>query len=172
MYGMLALEAMASGCAVAGGNQADVVPLPADRPVLALTPDNLLAQLRRLLTDKDLRVALAQAGPSFVDTFHAPAVVSKDMERAMLGGDCDYRPGFLAWRYQLHEGERISPGLRRLSWRVIRRWGLPHGVDPRELAARGLISIPRRAETRRDVPRWDSGPALVDRPPAASTPAY
>ena len=164
MYGMIALEAMASGCAVAGGNLPDVVPLPADRPVLPLSPATLEAQLRRLLTDKELRVSLASAGPPFVDAHHAPAAVARDIDRALQGGECAYRPGFYAQRYELPEGERLSPRLRRLSWRVAQRWGLPHGVDARELERRGLLSIPRGGP-RRPVPRWVPGPALVDRPP-------
>ncbi|MEA2493669.1 MAG: hypothetical protein QOJ29_1580, partial [Thermoleophilaceae bacterium] len=170
-YGMLALEAMASGCAVAGGNQGDVVPLPAERPVLPITPATLVPQLRRLLTDRDLRMALADAGGSFVDTYHAPAVVAKGMESAMLSADCDYHPGFFAWRYRLPQGERISPQLRRLSWRVVQRSGLPRGVEARDLVERELISIPRR-ELQQQVPRWDPGPSVVDRPPAGSDRTY
>jgi hypothetical protein len=165
MYGMLALEAMASGCAVAGGNHAGVVPLPAERPVLPITPDTVLEQLRRLLTDRELRLSLARAGPGFVAAHHAPAVVARGMDAAVNGADPDYWPGFFAHRYRLPEAERISLELREQSWRIIRRWGLPHGVDPQELSERGLLSIPD-GEARRPVPRWNSGPALVDLPPA------
>jgi hypothetical protein len=64
-YGMLGLEAMATGCALAGGNHPELVPLPPDPPMLHLNPENLYAQLRRLLTDKNLRINLATCGPSF-----------------------------------------------------------------------------------------------------------
>jgi hypothetical protein len=164
MYGMIALEAMASGCAVVGGNLPEVVPLPPERPVLPLTPATLRTQLRRLLTDKELRVSLATAGPPFVAAHHAPATVASGIDRALQGAECDYRPGFFAQRYELPAGEALSPQLRRLSWRVVERWGLPHGVEPRELQERGLVSIPRGGP-RQPVPRWEPGPALVDLPP-------
>jgi hypothetical protein len=164
MYGMLTLEAMASGCAVAGGNRTDVVPLPPERPVLPIDPDNVADQLRRLLTDRDLRRSLAEAGPAFVERHHAPEAVARGIDRALAGSPPDYRPGFFAQRYRLPEGERISPRLQQASWRVARRWGLPQGVAPEELERRGLLAIPRGGPPPR-IPRWEPGPALVDQPP-------
>jgi hypothetical protein len=163
-YGMLALEAMASGCAVAAGNQPTVVPLPPERPVWPLTPDNLGPQLRRLLTDRDLRLRLAGAGRPFVETYHAPQVVARGMEQALAGAKPDYRPGFFAYRYQLPEGEALSPRLRKLSSEIVHRYGVAQGVDLQELAERGLIRTPGRGR-QPSVPRWEPGPSLVDVPP-------
>lgn len=160
-YGMIALEAMASGCAVAGGNAPGIVPLPAERPIHPISPETVQPQLRRLLTDRALRLELANAGRPYVEAHHSPIAVAAGMDRAIAGAAPDYRPGFFAKRYAPPGGEEIPKRLRRMSWKVIRRWGLPEGVDPRDLERRGLVSIPGRDRAR--VPSFTPGPALVDR---------
>lgn len=164
-YGMVALEAMASGCAVAGGHQPQVVPLPPDRPILPITPSTVVDQLRRLLTDRDLRVQLAARGRPFVERYHTPATAATRIYKALDGAAPDYYPGFFAWRYELPEEQEVSPQTKQLTWRIARRWGLPEGLDPSTLVQRRLLSVPD-GEPTIPLPRWESGPVIADRPPS------
>ncbi|HEX8723385.1 MAG TPA: hypothetical protein VF736_22395 [Pyrinomonadaceae bacterium] len=161
LYGMFALEGMATGCAVAGGNREDFIPLPPNRPTLHIDSGNLYGQLRRLLTDKPLRLRLAAEGRALVEKYHDHRRVARHLLDCLAAGPgrgFDYHPTFFARRYKLPEGEALDEGLKRLTARVVRRWGLPEDVDPRDLVARGLMSCEGAGDS---IPRWK------DAPPAA-----
>ena len=140
-YGMLSLEAMASGCAVAAGNRPDVVPLPPDRPVVHISPEVVRETLRRLLTDRAHRTELAAAGRPFVERHHSHVNVASGLlegiERAGAG-DHDYHPRFFVDDYQPPDGLRPSWFTRWLNRRVAARIRLPE-ADAARLRTRGLI---------------------------------
>ncbi len=70
-YGMLALEAMATGCVVLAGNRPDIVPIPSDRPVIHVHPGNLVEAFRAAIVDRAERVERAHSGRPFVAHHHA-----------------------------------------------------------------------------------------------------
>lgn len=140
-YGMLGLEAIASGCAVLAGNRPDIVPYPASRPVVHLSPTNLAPELRSVLTDRKRRREIAQSGRGFVDAHHDRVAVSQrildDLARAQRG-DFDYRPSFFAERYE-PSLLRASRTERRLTRRAVERWQL--GDELRESLRRRRLSL-------------------------------
>lgn len=126
-YGMLGLEAMASGCAVLGGNRPDVVPIPPDRPVVHITPSTVLDQLRVLVTDPIRRTRLAEHGRAFVERHHDHVRVASDMlltPARAARNDHDYTPRWFADRYVLPPELILSRANRVLTARVARRVGL------------------------------------------------
>lgn len=140
-YGMLALEAMASGCAVAGGNRPDVVPLPTQRPVVHISPENAADRLRRLLTDRQYRVQVAVAGRPFVRNHHDHIEVARCMLAAVDGttdGQRDYRPRFFVEEYGPPPGTQLCWPPRYLTRRVAKKLGLPD-ADLARLASSGLV---------------------------------
>ncbi len=150
-YGMLSLEAMATGCAVAGGNLPAFVPIPSDRPVLHLNPANLFQQLRRLVTDKSVRLEMAAAGRPFVAKYHERCKVAQHVL------DCldqpqnvrhDYYPSYFAGYYRPPQGHLIPSELQRLTAEVIQRYGLPEGVSSRGMIERGSLSANGLSESQ------------------------
>jgi hypothetical protein len=143
MYGFLALEGMACGCVVACGSHPECVPLPPDRPVVPITAKTVYPQLKRLLTDKELRLRLAQASRPFVERYHDHVKVARNMlqclELPQESGE-DYHPTFFARHYRLPEGITLPDSLKQLTAQVVTRWGLPDGVAPQDLVDRGLMA--------------------------------
>jgi hypothetical protein len=155
-YGMLGLEAMATGCALAGGNHHELVPLPPDPPMLHLNPENLYSQLRRLLTDKNLRLNLAAAGRPFVEKYHGRSRVAQhmlDCLGATQNQVLDYHPVFFSRDYRPPDDEPIDPEIQRLTTEVVQRYGLPEDVDPQDMIRRGLMSADT-LNSSRPIPRW------------------
>jgi glycosyltransferase involved in cell wall biosynthesis len=153
-YGLFGAEAMASGCAVASNNRPELETYPPDRPVWHIDPANLHSRLRRLLTDPALRQDLARRGREYVERHHDHVAVTRRMLEDLddpAADRCHYRPEFFARHYRLPEGVTVPPYLKRLTARVVRRWGLPPGVDPGELVSRGLMD-PLGPGVRRAVP--------------------
>lgn len=138
-YGMLALEGMASACAVLAGNRPDIVPVPWPRPIIHLSPENLAEELRKVLTDRDHRLAVASQGPTFVAAHHERSSVAKrileDLGRAARG-DFDYQPTFFAVEYEPH-AVSAGPAERALTWLVCRRRRLAASLR-RSMRARHL----------------------------------
>lgn len=156
LHGMLALEGMATGCAVAGGNHPEFIPLPPDRPVLHVGVANVYSQLRRLLTDKELRLRLAYSGRPFVEKYHDYREVARRMLECVENGDSqkpDYYPDFFASRYHLPEGETISESLQSLTREIVMTYGLPENVDPQAMVERGLMAADNR-HSLETIPRW------------------
>jgi glycosyltransferase involved in cell wall biosynthesis len=155
-YGMLGLEAMATGCALAGGNHHELVPLPPDPPMLHLSPENLYAQLRRLLTDKGLRMQLAAAGRPFVEKYHGRERVAEHMLNCLDADNqkrADYYPSFFSRDYSPPVDEVIDPELKRLTAEIVQRHGLPEDVDPQDMITRGLMTSDGLNPSR-PIPRW------------------
>lgn len=155
-YGMLGLEAMATGCALAGGNHHELVPLPPNPPMLHLNPENLYAQMRLLLTDKDLRLQLAGAGRPFVEKYHERANVAQHMLDCLeLRQDqpLDYYPSFFSRDFRLPGDEVIDADIQRLTAEVVQRYGLPPDVDPQDMIRRGLM-VTDSLTSSQQIPRW------------------
>ncbi len=158
LHGKLGVEAMASGCALASGNREDYEPLPRDRPIWHIDPANLYEQLKRLLTDRELRVCLAQKGRAYVERYHdhekvARRIIEKlDDDRTQ---EYDHYPRFYAERFELPKGITLPYDLQRLTAQIVQRWGLPEGVDPQDMIRRGLMSADGLKRSR-PIPRWKS----------------
>ena len=158
-YGMLGLEAMATGCALAGGNHHEVVPLPPNPPMLHLNPENLYTQVRRLLTDKGLRLQLAAAGRPFVEKYHDRANVAQYMLDCLeLGQDqpLDYYPSFFSRVFRLPGDEVIDADIQRLTTEVVQKYGLPPDVDPQDMIRHGLMAS-EGLNPSQHIPRWSTG---------------
>ena len=156
-YGMLALEGMATGCAVAGGNRPGFIPVPPNRPILHIDSTNVYSQLRRLLTDKELRLRLAYQGRPFVEKYHDHVSVAQRMLECLELDkvEYDYYPTFFAREYRLPEGETIPEDLKRMTAEIVQRWGLPEDVDPQDMIARGLMSADG-LDPSKPIPRWNA----------------
>ncbi len=151
-YGMLGLEAMASGCAVIGGNVPGYVPMMRESPVVHASPQTIYDVAKLLIRDKNRRRSIAQRGRSYVEEFHSPPNVARAMlEKLDTRSAYEYYPTFYTTNYNRPEGETIHPEVLRLTNEVIGRYGLPAEADPRRLVDEGLAE-----ETLLDEPlvRW------------------
>lgn len=141
LHGRLGVEAMASGCALATADARDLEPVPPDRPIWPLTPSGLEGELRRLLTDRDLRVSLGRMGRAHARRFHDHVSVARKtlaLVTSPTPAAADHHPTFFARSFELAPGETLPVGLRRATTRVATRCGLPDGVTLDDLARRGL----------------------------------
>jgi glycosyltransferase involved in cell wall biosynthesis len=68
--GMLALEAMAAGCAVLGGNKPEFSGFPTELPVVHTDPATIYRNLKMLLDNPDLRLELGAKGRKYVGKYH------------------------------------------------------------------------------------------------------
>jgi hypothetical protein len=155
LHGMFGLEAMASGCALATCNREDYEPFPQNRPIWHIDATNIHAGLKRLLTDKDLRLRLARDGRKYVEQHHEHVQVAQRILEALdaVNLQYDHYPTFFARSYKLEEGEVIPEYLKRMTATIVQRWGLPKDVDPNEMIRRGLMSAEALTSSR-PVPRW------------------
>jgi len=151
-HGMLGLEAMASGCALMSGNNYDLVPVPTDRPVVHITAENLYERLKKLIEDVPYRVTMAERGLQYVERYYDHVRVTEQMLGYLEHPAPDYYPSFVTQSFSAPADEPVPPHLQALTARVIRQWGMPAGVDPEDLAERGII--PPGALTHDDIPRW------------------
>lgn len=136
LHGRLGVEAMASGCALATRDDTAFEPFPAQRPVWDLDAASLFPRLRRLLTDRELRVRLGHEGIAYARRWHDHVEVARRI-LACLGGSIapEHEPTFFARHYRLPEGRRLTAEGLALNAEVARR----HGVRLRTAAARGLV---------------------------------
>lgn len=81
-YGLLAVEAMASGCAVLGSAIPGYNGFPDDCPVVTTTPETLGENLRRILEDAELRRDLARQGRRYVEEHHDHVKVAREVAEA------------------------------------------------------------------------------------------
>lgn len=156
LHGKLTVESLASGCAVATGDRQDYEPFPPDRPIWYINPDNVHSQLKRLLTDKELRISLAKRGREYAEKYYNHKKVSQRILEGLNSGSSgkrDHYPAFFASEYCLPEGEIIPKDLKRMTTQVIRKWGLPPDVDPMELLSKGFVS-PDLTRSSSFIPRW------------------
>jgi hypothetical protein len=156
LHGMFGLEGMASGCALATCNREDYEPFPPNRPIWHIDALNIHSQLKRLLTEKDLRLRLAREGRAYVEQHHDHVVAAKRVLEALTAKDLqyDHYPSFFARSYELESGSVIPEQLKQMTASIVQRWGLPKDVDPNEMILRGLMST-EPFKSLPDVPRWN-----------------
>jgi hypothetical protein len=68
--GMFAIEAMAAGCAVLGGNMPQISFYPSDLPIIHTDPENIYQNLKMLLEKKEFRQSLAEKGREYVEKYN------------------------------------------------------------------------------------------------------
>jgi Glycosyl transferases group 1 len=156
LHGKLGVEALASGCVLATCNREDYEPMPPNRPIWHIDPENLYGQLLRLLNDRELRVRLAHEGRAYVDRYHAHSDVARRILAAVNAGAAqqyDHYPSFFARSYNLPNSITIPENFKRMTTRIVRRWGLPEGVDPQDMIRRGLMSA-KGLQPSEPIPRW------------------
>jgi hypothetical protein len=88
-YGKFAVEAAASGCAVAVCNDPVRQHVPEGRPFCPINKENIVSQLRRLITDKAYRNNCAQECRNYAEKFHDCQTVCDKLLLALT------RPGTL-----------------------------------------------------------------------------
>lgn len=160
LHGKFAVEAMASGCAVATANREDLEPMPPNRPILHIDPANVYEQLWRLLTDKELRLRLAHEGRRYVERYNDHVRVARYFIENLSGDPAKqyhFYPTFFARHYRLPEGEVVPHYLRKMTAKVIERWGLPEDVDPQGMIERGLMADGVIGSN--GIARWETGSA-------------
>jgi glycosyltransferase involved in cell wall biosynthesis len=82
-YAMFAMEGMALGKPVIcylSDRFRPAHPEWDECPIVSATPDTLEDELRRLATDRELRVRLGDAGPPYVERYHSLAVVGVELD--------------------------------------------------------------------------------------------
>lgn len=95
-HGILANEAMASGCLVLGTNNPQVQPLPRNRPVVPICRENICQQIKRAILDLPFRKRVAEYGVEYIaHGVHSPesgaGYLLDNLERASRK-DFDYYP--------------------------------------------------------------------------------
>lgn len=174
---LLAHEAMASGCAVLTGNVPAALPLPHGKPLVHIEPGNLEAEARRVLTDRALRVDLAERGRRYVERHSdrvriAEAILGHLEQGPALRPDC--YPHFFAEAFERPPSEPIPDYLQRFSFEVLTRFGAPPDVDLTRMLRAGLL-LPDAAAHLESIPRWTAptrqlGPWVRCRPDIWPTP--
>ena len=77
-YGLLGIEAMASGNAVLGSAIPGYNGFSEEMPIMTTTPDNIYENLKTVLEDQGLRAKLAKKGRKYVEKYHEYRKVTKD----------------------------------------------------------------------------------------------
>jgi len=93
--GVFALEAMASGCAVLGGNKPEFSGFPVELPVVDTGVDNIYQNLKILLENPKLRCQLGLKGRKYVEKYHDSRKIADDFVKLITMGDSDivcYKP--------------------------------------------------------------------------------
>ena len=83
--GMFALESMAAGCAVLGGNIPEFARFPLELPVIHTDPDNIYQNLKLLLDNPGLRQELGEKGRQYVEKYHDARIIADDILKLLSG---------------------------------------------------------------------------------------
>ncbi len=165
--GLLAFEGMAGGCAVLGGHDGVSSPLPRNRPVLNITPDNFKRAVREVVENMDLRVRLARLGRDYIDSgVSSPPAIAEYVLQALereKRGQCDFYPTLFTERGDIPQGEPMPEYLKQRTLDVL----LAHGAHPdTDLARLARVELlPEGCEGElQDVPRWDLSPLRQEGP--------
>jgi len=132
----LAIEGLASGCVVLGGNKPSYAPLPPGSPVLDVSRDSLLSVLRQAVIDRDFRVRHAALGRRWVAEHFDHVAVSRRLLDWLYQGvqRHDYYPTFAQRYVPADDAERRALARWRryvsgCAW-YRERWG-GDGMRPR-----------------------------------------
>jgi glycosyltransferase involved in cell wall biosynthesis len=85
--GMFALEAMAAGCAVLGGNKPELSGFPKELPIIDTNIDSLYQNLKTLLEKPELRRELGEKGRRYVEKYHDHRKIANDYIRLITTGE-------------------------------------------------------------------------------------
>lgn len=122
--GMLSLEGMASGCAVATHAMSTYKNI-FDPPVCNIGEDNMYEQLKHLFTDREYRMKLVTDGKKFVDTKNTPAAIAKDILFKLNNPNKahDYTPTFYLKNYKLPVHTQLTQDNINLTKEVLLKYG-------------------------------------------------
>lgn len=87
--GMFALESMAAGCVVLGGNIPEFADFPKELPIIHTDPDNIYQNLKLLLKNPELRRELGEKGRKYVEKYHDSLKIADDFIRLLTTGEAD-----------------------------------------------------------------------------------
>ncbi len=154
-FGRLALEGLASGCAVVSGNSS-CVPWPPDRPAVSVTPINLKNCLREVLTNKKLRIDLANQGYEYLQKgYHEPTNAAQSILNALereQNKQFDYYPTAFTEIATKKPYEFIPAFLQNMTKEILTQHGTSPMTNLSRLASEGFIP----AEfAHSEVPRWN-----------------
>ena len=122
LYGFFAMEAMASGCAVATGNNYSLEPIPPDRPVHPVSPATFESHMRLLLSDKELRAKLACQGREFVEKHHSHTLVCQYVLDCLTGKIApQHHTTWFAEHFSPPTGEIIPRSLQNITTQLLRQ---------------------------------------------------
>lgn len=154
-HGQLGLEAMASGCALATCNNEIFEPFPPNRPILNIEPGNIYLPLKKLLTNKEMRIYYANEGRKYVEKYFDHVNVAKRIIDQLTKNNkrYDYYPTFFCKYYNIPEDETVSYDIKNMTSYIIQRWGLPEDVDLQDMISRGLMSK-ERLDLSNPIPIW------------------
>lgn len=156
--GLFSVEAMCSGCAVATGYFPKIEGFSDVPPIHGLSLPTLKEDLRTFLTDRELRVKLAQAGTAHAKKYHDTVSLCRRILTSLAEGEhriYDYWPYFYAKEFIIPEGLYIPDAYLKMTDDVIKKIGLPADADIDDMVRRGLVS-PTLMET--SVPAWGDIP--------------
>lgn len=83
--GGFALESMAAGCSVLGGNVPEFSGFPKELPISHTDPDNIYENLKMLLEDPELRRELGEKGRKYVEKYHDHRKIANDFIELITG---------------------------------------------------------------------------------------
>ena len=132
--------------AVAAGNNYAFEPIPAERPIYDVSPAGLKEQLRKIISDPDLRTRLGREGRAFVEKHHGHTAVCRYIVDCLSGRIREQHfPEYFAREYRLPDGQSIPPKLQGLTTEIVEQNGVPKSLDVRGLVERGLMAKPAQA---------------------------
>ena len=83
--GMFALESMAAGCAVLGGNIPELSGRPPGLPIIHTDTDNIYQNLKMLLENPELRRELGEKGRKYVEKYHDYRKITDNILKLLTG---------------------------------------------------------------------------------------
>ena len=137
---MLALEAMASGCAVATRFFKEYKYI-CDPPICYVDENNIYDRFKYLLDNRDYVNKLASSGLEFIRGNYLPRVVAERM-LAILNDQpykFDYSPKFFLNKFVLTNNQKISEYNQKISVKVIEKFGVTEDIDLQRAVKNSLI---------------------------------
>ncbi|WP_319762394.1 hypothetical protein [Maridesulfovibrio sp.] len=131
--GLLNLEAMSSGCTVLGPNDEYSKPIPFNiLPIIRITKNNLYGTLKKILTDRQLRIKTAEEGLRYMNRgLHTPKNVARYILKSLTNasqGACDYYPTFFFEHAYIPDGEIIPEALFAMTKSILQEYGTSEDI--------------------------------------------
>lgn len=137
--GILSIEAMLSGCAVAT-HYYEGSPESFRPPVCNVSRDNVYEVTKKLITDKDYRRQLAYAGRAYAEKNNDVALIVTDiLNKLQENTEPEYQPLFFRDEFVLPQGETITAEDLELNRQVAEKWMPDYEQHKASLRQRGLI---------------------------------